>query len=136
MFVWLVGFLTSSSTIRLYRGRVPRLASDIFTCYHTRDHDFCLSRSHYRPTDTDPISRERRSRRPQRESNPGPPHQQSSSLPTDLPHPRTPPPPPGLDRKFNLSITKNVSLKITLHISSMYFYLQFSESGRIFFFLL
>ena len=31
------------------------------------DHDFCLSQSHY--TDTDPTSRER-------ESNPGPPHQE------------------------------------------------------------
>ena len=36
-FVCLVGFLTSSSTTRLYRGRVPRLTSDNFTCCHTRD---------------------------------------------------------------------------------------------------
>ena len=32
----LVGFLTSSSTTRLYRERVPRLTSDSFTCCHTR----------------------------------------------------------------------------------------------------
>ena len=37
LFVWLVGFLTSSSTTRLYRGRVSRLKSDNFTCCHTRD---------------------------------------------------------------------------------------------------
>ena len=45
---WLVGFLTSSTT-RLYRGRVPRLTSDNFTCCPTHetelgDHDFGLSR--------------------------------------------------------------------------------------------
>ena len=60
VFGWLVGFLTSSSTTRLYRGRVPRLTSDNFTCCHTGewgDHDFCLTRSHY--TDTHPTSRER-----------------------------------------------------------------------------
>ena len=37
VFVWLVGFLTSSPTTRLYRGRVPRLTTDNFTCCHTRD---------------------------------------------------------------------------------------------------
>ena len=35
--VWLAGFFTSSSTTRLYRGRVPRLTSDNFTYSHTRD---------------------------------------------------------------------------------------------------
>ena len=63
LFGWLVGFLTSSSTTRLYRGRVLRLTSDNFTVLpHTRerergDHDFYLSLSHY--TDTDPTSRNR-----------------------------------------------------------------------------
>ena len=33
----LFGFLTSSSTTRLYPGRVPRLTYDNFTCCHTRD---------------------------------------------------------------------------------------------------
>ena len=37
LFVWLVGFLNSSSTTMLYRGWVPRLTSDNFTCCHTRD---------------------------------------------------------------------------------------------------
>ena len=37
LFVWLFGFLTSLSTTRRYRGRVPRLTSDNFTCCHTRD---------------------------------------------------------------------------------------------------
>ena len=52
--------LTSLSATKLYRGRVPRMTPDNFTCYHTErgDHDFCLSRLHY--TDTDPISREGR----------------------------------------------------------------------------
>ena len=34
---FLFGFLTSSSTTRVYRGRVQRLTSDNFTCCHTRD---------------------------------------------------------------------------------------------------
>ena len=46
----LFGFLTSSSTTRLYRGA----ATDDT---ELGDHDFCLSRSQY--TDTDPTSRER-----------------------------------------------------------------------------
>ena len=62
LFVWLVGFLTSSSTTRLYRGRAPRqerLTILRAATHETElgDHDFCLSRSHY--TDTDPACRER-----------------------------------------------------------------------------
>ena len=56
--VWfgLVGFLTSSSTTRLYRGRAPRqerLTILRAATHETElgDHDFCLSRSHY--TDTE-----------------------------------------------------------------------------------
>ena len=61
-FVCLVGFLTSSSTTRLYRGRAPRqerLTILRAATHETElgDHDFCLSRSHY--TDTDPTCRER-----------------------------------------------------------------------------
>ena len=64
-FVWIVclfGFLTSSSTTRLYRGRAPRqerLTILRAATHETElgDHDFCLSRSHY--TDTDPTCRER-----------------------------------------------------------------------------
>ena len=53
------GFLTSSSTTRLYRGRAPRqerLTILRAATHETElgDHDFCLSRSHY--TDTDPTS--------------------------------------------------------------------------------
>ena len=52
LFVWLVGFLTSSSTTRLYRGRAPRqerLTILRAATHETElgDHDFCLSRSHY-----------------------------------------------------------------------------------------
>ena len=58
----MVGFLTSSSTTRLYRGRAPRqerLTILRAATHETKlgDHDFCLSRSHY--TDTDPTCRER-----------------------------------------------------------------------------
>ena len=58
----MVGFLTSSSTTRLYRGRAPRqerLTILRAATHETElgDHDFCLSRSHY--TDTDPTCRER-----------------------------------------------------------------------------
>ena len=61
-FVCLVGFLTSLSTTRLYRGRAPRqerLTILRAATHETElgDHDFCLSRSHY--TDTDPTCRER-----------------------------------------------------------------------------
>ena len=60
--VCLFGFLTSSSTTRLYRGRAPRqerLTILRAATHETElgDHDFCLSRSHY--TDTDPTCRER-----------------------------------------------------------------------------
>ena len=56
LFFCLVGFLTSSSTTRLYRGRAPRqerLTILRAATHETElgDHDFCLSRSHY--TDTD-----------------------------------------------------------------------------------
>ena len=63
MFVFcLFGFLTSSSTTRLYRGRAPRqerLTILRAATHETElgDHDFCLSRSHY--TDNDPTYRER-----------------------------------------------------------------------------
>ena len=58
----MVGFLTSSSTTRLYRGRAPRqerLTILRAATHETElgDHDFCLSRSHY--TDTGPTCRER-----------------------------------------------------------------------------
>ena len=62
LFVCLFGFLTSSSTTRLYRGRAPRqerLTILRAATHETElgDHDFCLSRSHYK--DTDPNCRER-----------------------------------------------------------------------------
>ena len=87
LFDWLVGFLTSSSTTRLYLDMIVlRLTSDNLRAatHETElgDHDFCPSWSHY--TDTDPTSRSGRS---QRESNPGPPQQESSALPTKPPRP-------------------------------------------------
>ena len=60
--ICLFGFLTSSSTTRLYRGRAPkteRLPILRAGTHETElgDHDFCLSRSHY--TNTDPTSKRR-----------------------------------------------------------------------------
>ena len=54
----LFGFLTYSSTTRLYR-KTERLTILRAATHDPElgDHDFCLSRSHY--TDTDPTSRER-----------------------------------------------------------------------------
>ena len=59
LFGWLV-----PSTTRLYRGRVPRLTSDNFTCCHTRDRADTMtyvSAVHIKDnyTDTYPTSRER-----------------------------------------------------------------------------
>ena len=74
---WLVGFLTSSSTTRLYRGRAPRLTSDNLKSCHTRDRagrPWLLSQPEG----------------PRRGSDPGPPGQESRALTTEL----TPPPPP------------------------------------------
>ena len=84
LIVWFVGFLTSSSTIRLYRGRVPRLTSGNFTCCHMRDRSgwlWLVSAGHFILTPTQPVG----SGRPQQELNPGPPHQESRALPTELP---------------------------------------------------
>ena len=52
------GFLTSSSTTRLY-PKTERLTILRAATHETElgDHDFCISRSHY--TDTDPTSRDR-----------------------------------------------------------------------------
>ena len=83
IFVCLFGFLTSSPTTRLYRGRAPFLRTILRAATHETelgDHDFCLSRLHY--TDNDPPIGSGRS---QRESNPGPPHQETRALPTELP---------------------------------------------------
>ena len=88
LFVWF-GFLTSSSTTRLYRGRAPRpsvwqlyVLSHMTQSWETMT---SVSAGHIILTPTQPIG----SRLSQRESNPWPPHQESRALPTELP-----PPPP------------------------------------------
>ena len=88
LFVWLVGFLTSSWTTRLDRGRIPRLTSGNFTCCQTRDRAgrprlLSVSAGHIILTPTQPVE----SGWSQRQFNPRPPHQESRTLPTKLPRP-------------------------------------------------
>ena len=85
--VWLVGFLTSSSTTRLYRGRAPRQSVwQFYVLPHMRqswETMTSISAGHIILTPTQPVG----SKRPQRGSNPGPPDQESRALPTELPRP-------------------------------------------------
>ena len=77
----LVLLLTSSSTTRLYGGRAPR---QFYVLPHMRqswETMTSISAGHIILTPTQPVG----SGRPQRESNPGPPHQESRALPTELP---------------------------------------------------
>ena len=85
-FVWLVGFLlTPSSATRLYPGRVPRLTSgNLNVLPLTRQSGeimTSISAGRIILTPTQPVG----SGRPQRGPNPGPPHQESRALPTELP---------------------------------------------------
>ena len=87
LFGWLVGFLTSSSTTRLYRGRVPRQSvCQFYVLPHTRQSGETMtsvSAGHIILPPTQPAG----SGRPQGESNPGSPQQDSRALPTELPCP-------------------------------------------------
>ena len=80
--IWrcLFGFLTSSSITRLYRGRVPRLTPDTRQSGETLT---SVSAGHIILAPTQPVG----SARPQRGSNPGPPHEESRTLLTELPRP-------------------------------------------------
>ena len=84
---WLVGFLTSSSTTRLYRGRAPRQSVwQFYVLPHMRqswETRTSISAGHIILTPTQPVG----SGGPQRGSNPGPPDQESRALPTELPRP-------------------------------------------------
>ena len=81
------GFLTSSSTTRLYRRRAPRQSVWQFYLLPLMRQSWetmtFVSASHIILSPTQPVGR----RRPQRESNPRPPHQESRALPTELPRP-------------------------------------------------
>ena len=83
----LFGFLMSSSTTRLYRGRAARQSLwQFYVLPHMRqswETMASVSAGHIILTPTQPVG----SGRPQRESNPGLPHQESHALPTELPHP-------------------------------------------------
>ena len=83
----LFGFFTSSSTTRLYRGRAPRQSVwQFYVLPHMRqswETMTSVSAGHIILTATQPVG----SGRPQRGSNPGPPHQESRALPTDPPRP-------------------------------------------------
>ena len=77
LFVCLFGFLTSSSTTRQYRGRAPRQSVWQFYVLPLMRQSWetmtSVSAGHIILTPTQPVG----SGRPQRESNPGPPHQES-----------------------------------------------------------
>ena len=76
LFVSLFGFLTSSSTTRLYRGRAPRQSvRQFYVLPHMRqswETMTSVSAGHIILTSTQPVG----SGRPQCEWNPGPPHQE------------------------------------------------------------
>ena len=82
-FVCLFGFLTSSSTTRLYRGRAQgQSVWQFYVLPHTRQSWETMtsaSAGHIILTPTQTVG----SGRPQR----GPPHQESRALPTELPRP-------------------------------------------------
>ena len=84
LFVWLVGFLTSSSTARLYHGRAPRQSvCQFYMLPHMRqswETMTSVSAGHIILTPTQPVG----SGRPQRGSNPGPSHKESRALPIEL----------------------------------------------------
>ena len=85
LFAWLVFYALVKKIGYIADGSQECRLTILRTASHEAelpDHDFCLSRSHY--SDTDPTSRERRL---QRWSNPGPPHQESRALPSELPRP-------------------------------------------------
>ena len=105
-FLYLFGFLTSSSTTRLYRGRAPRQSVwHFYVLPHTRqswETMTYVSAGHIILTPTQPVG----SGRPQRESNPGPPKLESRAPPTELPPP-PPPPAPSRNTKLKLQIPQS-----------------------------
>ena len=76
MFVCLFDFLTSSSTTRFNRGRAPR-QERLTHMRQSWETMTSVSAGHIIQTPTQPVG----SGRPQRESNPGPPHQEWRALP-------------------------------------------------------
>ena len=127
LFVCLVGFLTSSSTTRLYRGRAPRQSvRQFYVLSHMRqswETMTSVSAGHIILTPTQPVGSGRLQR-------PGPLHQESRALPTELP---PPPPPPGLFRSNNncktlLSLGINFCVpmmpELITHISITNFFLD------------
>ena len=83
LFVFLVGLLTSSSTISLYCGRAPTQSVwQLYVLPHTKQRGEAMtpvSAGHIIPTPSQPVG----SGQPHRESNLTPPHQESSALPTE-----------------------------------------------------
>ena len=95
---------------RLYRGRVPRLKSDKFTCCHTRDRGetmISVLAVHIILTPTQPVGSEQQQRR----SNPGPPHQDLHALPTEL---LRPPPPSHVQVQLAIVIIGDCLFQIQL----------------------
>ena len=127
-FVCLFGFLTSSSTTRLYRGRAPRQSVlQFYELPHMRqswETMTSFSVGHIILTPTQPV----RSGRPQRESNPEPPHQESRALPTKL---RPPPPPYQMHiQQYELARRKTlldiiISLSLAMSRVVVFFFAMF-----------
>ena len=114
LFVWFVGFLTSSSTTRLYRRRAPR--QNVWQLFYVLPHMrqswetmTSVSAGHIILTPTQPVG----SGRPQRESNPGAPHQESRALPTELPRP---PSYTGLTHLTNVSFSTVTDLCLKFEV--------------------
>ena len=77
-----------------------------------------VSAGHIILTPTQPVG----SGRPQRESNPGPPHQESRALPTELPPPPPPPPSPPLTfKKSGIPGVQTTYREFTDTVSLSYF---------------
>ena len=83
VFFCFIGFLTLSSSTRLYRRQAPRQFYVLPYMRQSWETMTSVSAGHITLTPTQPVGMW-----PQRESNPGPPHQESRALPTELPRPR------------------------------------------------
>ena len=125
-FVCLFGFLTSSSTTRLYRGRAPRHSVwQFYVLPHMRqswETMTSVSAGHIILTPTQPVG----SGRPQWESNLGPPHQESRALPTKLSRS-----PPSLWGQGDIKNSKETDFEVTRKQQERFAYPGISKRDTI-----